>query len=243
MPVVSTKSFFGHCMGVTGILEATCQLLAMNAGFIPPTLNFTEARPGCTLDYVPNEARPADYPAFLSANYAFGGNNAAVVVTRWDHPTPPRPRRAGRVVDHRPRDGHRGRAGDGPPAGGVAGRTGLPGAGDPVPPAGADPLPAGGAWCEPFRESAVDRRLDFSSLNDISRYAVSAAKLALDDARLRVGQANADRIGVAMGVCNGTAGDGPHGQRLRQRHVRRPASPASRTSSANSTAGWVSASL
>ena len=47
--------------------------------------------------------------------------------------------------DHRPRDGHRGRAGDGPPAGDVAGRTNLPGAGDPVPPPAAAPLPAGGA--------------------------------------------------------------------------------------------------
>ncbi|MCP4628589.1 MAG: radical SAM protein, partial [bacterium] len=38
VPVVSLKSFFGHCMGSTGILEMTCNILAMNAGFIPPTL-------------------------------------------------------------------------------------------------------------------------------------------------------------------------------------------------------------
>ena len=90
VPVTSTKSFFGHCMGTAGILEATCNLLAMNNGFIPPTLNFTSPRPGCTLDYVPNTARRSDYQAFISANYAFGGNNAAAVITRWDTPLPPR---------------------------------------------------------------------------------------------------------------------------------------------------------
>jgi 3-oxoacyl-[acyl-carrier-protein] synthase II len=241
VPVVSTKSFFGHCMGATGILETTCQLLAMNAGFIPPTLNFTEPRPGCTLDYVPNEARPADYAAFISANYAFGGNNAAVVVTRWDHPTPPRPRRAGRVVV----------TGLGTvTAAGVGtarllealrdGRTRIA-------PVTRFPLPARlrsrqAGMVEPFRESAVDRRLDFSSLNDISRYAVSAAKLALDDARLRVGQANADRVGVAMGVCNGTA------ETAHMDSVFASDTYAGNVSSfsnivPNSTAGWVSASL
>ena len=45
-------------MGVTGISQATAQLLAMYAGFIPPTLNFSGARPGCALDYVPNVPRP-----------------------------------------------------------------------------------------------------------------------------------------------------------------------------------------
>ena len=81
-------------MGVTGILEATAQLLAMNDNFIPPTLNFSGPRPGCALDYVPNEARPKKYDAFISANYAFGGNNAAVVVTRWDSPVPPRAKKS-----------------------------------------------------------------------------------------------------------------------------------------------------
>jgi len=71
VPVTATKSFFGHCMGSAGILEATCNLLAMNAGFIPPTLNFSAPRPGCTLDYVPNIARNCHYHAFISANYAF----------------------------------------------------------------------------------------------------------------------------------------------------------------------------
>ena len=69
-------------MGVTGIFEATCQMLAMNEDFIPPTLNFTAPRPGCTLDHVPNAAREKKYDAFISGNYAFGGNNAAVTIAK-----------------------------------------------------------------------------------------------------------------------------------------------------------------
>jgi 3-oxoacyl-[acyl-carrier-protein] synthase II len=241
IPVVSTKSFFGHCMGATGILETTCQLLAMNAGFIPPTLNFGEPRPGCTLDYVPNEARPADYAAFLSANYAFGGNNAAVVVTRWDHPAPPRPRRAGRVVI----------TGAGTVTAAGLGTAGLlealragractaPVTRFPLAPQTRSRL---AGLVEPFRAAAVDRRLDFSSLNDISRYAVSAARLALDDARLRVGQANADRIGVTMGVCNGTP-ETAHMDSVFSSDTYLGQVGSFSNIVPNSTAGWVSVCL
>jgi len=240
LPVVSTKSFFGHSMGVTGILETTCQLLAMNAGFIPPTLNFSEPRPGCTLDYVPNQARAAGYRAFLKANYAFGGNNAAVVVAKWDTPTPPRPQVNERVVItgagcvtslglgcRATLEGLR------------AGRVGLSAV-------TAFPLrntrsrlvgqvPA-------FRGDEVDRRIDFSGLNPISKYAVAAARLALDHARLRVTPQNGDDVGVAMGVCNGPS------EMAHMDSVFTSASFAANIASfsnitANSTAGWVSTML
>ena len=92
-------------MGTTGILEATCNLLAMNNGFIPPTLNFSEARPGCTLDYVPNVPREKEYEAFMSANYAFGGNNAAVVISKWDTPIKARGDQTGTGIYNRCRSG------------------------------------------------------------------------------------------------------------------------------------------
>jgi len=98
IPLVSTKSFFGHCMGATGLMEATSQLLAMNDGFIPSTLNFKGPRPGCPLDCVPNQARVKDYRSFISANYAFGGNNAAVVISKWDAPFQARRVESQRVV-------------------------------------------------------------------------------------------------------------------------------------------------
>jgi 3-oxoacyl-[acyl-carrier-protein] synthase II len=42
-------------------------------------LNFETARPGCDLDYVPNQARAGRIDAFLSNSAAFGGVNAVAV--------------------------------------------------------------------------------------------------------------------------------------------------------------------
>jgi 3-oxoacyl-[acyl-carrier-protein] synthase II len=78
-PVSSSKSFFGHTLGGAGILEFIASLLGMKGGFLPPTLNFEEARPGCDLDYVPNKARPAVFNNFMSLSAAFGGVNVVAV--------------------------------------------------------------------------------------------------------------------------------------------------------------------
>jgi 3-oxoacyl-[acyl-carrier-protein] synthase II len=240
IPLVSTKSFFGHCMGVTGLLEATCQLVAMNADFIPPTLNFSGPRPGCPLDYVPNQARAKKYHAFIAANYAFGGNNAAVVVTKWDAPAPPRRRSQERVV--------------------ITGLGAVTAAGlgiqrtlerlrqnsvclSPV-----TGFPLGGAKSRlagqvaPFKAADVDRRLDLSSLNPISRFAVAAGRLALDHAELKITPNSGNDAGVVMGVCNGPSEMG-HMDRV----FSSPNYGADVTSfsniTANSTAGWVSHAL
>ena len=240
VPVVSTKSFFGHCMGVTGILEATCQLLAMNDDFIPPTLNFTAPRPGCALDYVPNQARQKKYDAFLSANYAFGGNNAAVTVTKWDAPVPPRPQRAERVVitglgvvtalglgiDNTLQQLRRN-------AVGIAPVTRFPLNGTRSQRAGHVP---------DFTATQVDRRLDFALLNPISRFAVSAARLALDYAVLKVTPTNGDDVGVAMGVCNGPSEMGHMDSVFSSDSYAANVSSFSNIT-ANSTAGWVSSQL
>ena len=78
-PVSSSKSFFGHALGAAGILEFIVSLSAMLNDFLPPTLNFEAPRPGCDLDYVPNQAREANFSSFISTSAAFGGVNAAVI--------------------------------------------------------------------------------------------------------------------------------------------------------------------
>jgi 3-oxoacyl-[acyl-carrier-protein] synthase II len=77
-PVSSTKSFFGHTLGAAGVLEFIVSLLAQQQGFIPPTINYQGARPGCDLDYVPNQARSGRVRVFLSNSAAFGGVNVAL---------------------------------------------------------------------------------------------------------------------------------------------------------------------
>ena len=63
-PMSSTKSFFGHTLGPACLLEAASSLLALNKGYLPPTLQFTTARAGCDLDYIPNHARPSGSRGF-----------------------------------------------------------------------------------------------------------------------------------------------------------------------------------
>jgi len=240
IPLVSTKSFFGHCMGVTGILEATAQLLAMNAGFLPPTLNFSEPRPGCALDYVPNESRPKDYSAFLSANFAFGGNNAAVVVSKWDAPIPPRRSVNERVVItgvgavtslglgiHRTLERLRQN---------VVGIT----------PVASFPLRGQQSRCVgqvgAFKAAEVDRRIDFASLNEISRFAVAAGRLAMAHARLKISPSGAEERGVVLGACNGPSEMGHLDSVFSSDSFQGNVTSFSNIV-ANSTAGWVANAL
>ncbi|MEA2570537.1 MAG: nodulation protein, partial [Acidobacteriota bacterium] len=80
IPVSSTKSLHGHAMGASGAIEIAASLLALNDGFIPPTINLDTPDPACDLDYVPNEPREARVAAFLSNSFGFGGMNAVVAV-------------------------------------------------------------------------------------------------------------------------------------------------------------------
>ncbi len=80
IPVSSTKSMHGHAMGASGAIETAISLLALNEGFVPPTINLEVADPACDLDYVPNAARGARVGLFLSNSFGFGGMNASVAV-------------------------------------------------------------------------------------------------------------------------------------------------------------------
>lgn len=201
VPVVSLKSFFGHCMGTSGLLEATANLLAMNEGFIPPTLNFTTPRSGCTLDYVPNTPRRTKYRAFISANYAFGGNNAAVVIGAADRPACPRSRADERVVVTGMGAVSAFGLGMTPLLEGLfAGQTGF----SDIARLGVQDTRSRLAGLVPdWTPAEVDRRLDLAGMNRISRFATVAAKLALDSAALRVSPKNAENAGIVLGVSNG----------------------------------------
>jgi 3-oxoacyl-[acyl-carrier-protein] synthase II len=240
IPVTSTKSFFGHCMGTTGLLEATCNLLAMNEGFVPPTLNFSAPRPGCSLDYVPNVARVNEYSAFVSANYAFGGNNAAIVVSRWDMPVQARKKPQARIVI----------TGGGCVTSLGLGievtlsglRNGMRGIGPATRLGNESSRSKNAGLVADFSARDVDRRIDLSAMNRISRYATAASRFALDNAGIRVGRGNADDIGIVMGVCNGPS-EGDHMNSVFSTPDCQPDINCFSNITANSTAGWVSNAL
>ncbi|HEX9405824.1 MAG TPA: beta-ketoacyl-ACP synthase II, partial [Thermoanaerobaculia bacterium] len=67
-------------MGASGAIEIVSSIVALNDGFIPPTINLQTADPACDLDYVPNAARSAGVPLFLSNSFGFGGMNGVVAI-------------------------------------------------------------------------------------------------------------------------------------------------------------------
>lgn len=86
LPVSSTKSMTGHMLGAAGAVEAGFTILAMRDNVLPPTINFETPDPECDLDFVPNDARPAEVKYALSNGFGFGGHNASLVFGRWDEP-------------------------------------------------------------------------------------------------------------------------------------------------------------
>ena len=80
IPVTSTKSMVGHCLGAAGAIEALASLLAIRHGFVPPTATLEEPDPECDLDYVPKASRSKILRTALSNSYGFGGNNTSLIV-------------------------------------------------------------------------------------------------------------------------------------------------------------------
>lgn len=80
-PVSSTKSITGHTLGAAGAVEAVVSALAIRDGKLPPTVIPSDAEATAGLDIVPNKARDADVRVVVSNSFAFGGNNASLVLT------------------------------------------------------------------------------------------------------------------------------------------------------------------
>ncbi len=83
IPISASKSMTGHLLGAAGALEAVVCIQAINQGVIPPTLNLARPDPACDLDYVPNEARPAEVRTAVSNSFGFGGHNSVLVFRRY----------------------------------------------------------------------------------------------------------------------------------------------------------------
>jgi 3-oxoacyl-[acyl-carrier-protein] synthase II len=82
IPVTSTKGVTGHLLGAAGAVEAVIALHALRDGIVPPTAGLQRQDPDLDLDVVQGEARPATIDVVLSNSFGFGGQNAALVLTR-----------------------------------------------------------------------------------------------------------------------------------------------------------------
>lgn len=80
--ISSTKSMTGHLIGAAGAVEAIYMVLALNNGVVPPTINLETPDPDCDLDYTPNKSVAKEMEYGLSNSFAFGGQNASLVLRR-----------------------------------------------------------------------------------------------------------------------------------------------------------------
>ena len=84
VPVSSTKSMTGHLLGGAGGLEAGVTVLALRDQILPPTVNLENQDPGTDgMDFVPNQARKAQFDYAMSNSFGFGGTNGALLFKRW----------------------------------------------------------------------------------------------------------------------------------------------------------------
>lgn len=93
-PVSSTKRLTGHTFAAAGAIEAAICLQAMATGLLPANAGLCQVDPACRLPLVV-EPRPAKIDAALSCNFAFGGNNTALVFSRRPEIYPGHPAKKG----------------------------------------------------------------------------------------------------------------------------------------------------
>lgn len=81
VPCSSTKGWTGHTLGAAGITEAVFTFLALEHGFLPPTLNCRERDPELSLNVL-QAAREASPRFAMSNSFGFGGSNCSLVFGR-----------------------------------------------------------------------------------------------------------------------------------------------------------------
>lgn len=81
--VSSTKGNTGHLLGAAGAVEAIITVKALQDGFVPATINYSQPDPECDLDIVPNVGRQQEIQYAMSNSLGFGGHNACIVLKKY----------------------------------------------------------------------------------------------------------------------------------------------------------------
>ena len=83
--VTANKSMLGHTLGAAGAIEAIATIQAIRTGCVPPTINLVDPdEAGDGLDLTPNVASQREIRTAMSNSFGFGGQNTALVFTRWN---------------------------------------------------------------------------------------------------------------------------------------------------------------
>ncbi|MEI6785290.1 MAG: beta-ketoacyl-[acyl-carrier-protein] synthase family protein [Verrucomicrobiota bacterium] len=84
IPVTASKSMTGHLIAASGAVEAAASALTLFTRKVPPTINLSERDPECDLDYVPKVNQEFKGRTVLSNSFGFGGQNATLVLGKFD---------------------------------------------------------------------------------------------------------------------------------------------------------------
>jgi 3-oxoacyl-[acyl-carrier-protein] synthase II len=79
-PVTAPKSFFGHLGAGGGAVELAASVLGLEAGLVPPTLNYETPDPACPVNVVHGEPLAGRPGTALAVNVCSMGQAAAVLV-------------------------------------------------------------------------------------------------------------------------------------------------------------------
>lgn len=202
-PISSTKSLVGHCLGAAGAIETVASIVCAEAGVLPPTANFTEAREGCAVDCVAQAGREWSEPrVFLSNNAAFGGHNASLALA------------VGRCASVQPAGAEQASFKDAivitgcgvVSAAGIGVDALVSGESQParfrsVPLPGLPPVLAGVVDEEAV--IAFDRRLNLREMDRSSRFATVAARMAMREANFPQSPAALAELGLFLNLSAG----------------------------------------
>ncbi len=81
--VQSTKSLIGHSLGAAGVIEAVVSILTLERKVIHPTINQFEQDPEIDLNIVKDGPKEMKINHILSNGFGFGGQNAALIFSRF----------------------------------------------------------------------------------------------------------------------------------------------------------------
>lgn len=83
-PISSLKSLLGHAMGAASALSCIACTIGIFESFLPPTINYVTPDDKCNIDCVPNKYRKQEI--FIAQNnaFAFGGNNAILLLKKYN---------------------------------------------------------------------------------------------------------------------------------------------------------------
>jgi 3-oxoacyl-[acyl-carrier-protein] synthase II len=85
VPITANKSMLGHTLGAAGAIEAMVTIQTIRTGIVPPTINLTDPdEEAAGLDLTPLVASHHDVRTALSNSFGFGGQNSALIFTRFD---------------------------------------------------------------------------------------------------------------------------------------------------------------